>query len=78
MRAGWWIEGIQKKRFKSLGGTSAEFGYRPDLFKQLGKPTVCNQIRVADTIYLSTEEGWIYLATIMGLYCRRILGWSLS
>jgi len=32
---------------------------------------------VADITYIWTAEDWIYLATIMDLYSRRIIGWSL-
>ena len=73
------LEGIQKKRFKPQGTDSNhEFGYSPNLLAKLGKPTGCNQAWVADTTYLPTDQGWCYLATVMDLYSRRILGWSVS
>lgn len=73
------IEGIQKKGFKPLGTDSNHrFGYSPNLLKKLGKPTAPDQIWVADTTYLMTQEGWRYLATVMDLFSRRIIGWSLS
>lgn len=73
------IEGIQKKGFKPLGTDSKHgFGYSPNLLKELGKPERCNQVWVSDTTYLRSEEGWCYLATVMDLYSRRIIGWSVS
>jgi putative transposase len=73
------LEGIQRKRFKPLGTDSEhDFGYSANLFKELGKPTGCNQVWVADTTYLPTRDGWMYLATVMDLFSRRILGWSIS
>jgi len=73
------IEGIQKKGFKPLGTDSNhQFGYSPNLLKELGQPERCDQVWVSDTTYLRSEEGWCYLATVMDLYSRRIIGWSVS
>ena len=37
-----------------------------------------NQKWAADISYVWTREGWLYLAVVMDLYARRIVGWSLS
>ena len=37
-----------------------------------------NQAWVADITYVHTGEGWLYLATVMDLASRRIVGWSMS
>jgi putative transposase len=37
-----------------------------------------NQAWVADITYIATGEGWLYLAVIMDLASRRIVGWSMS
>ena len=37
-----------------------------------------NQAWVADITYVATDEGWLYLAVIMDLASRRIVGWSMS
>jgi transposase InsO family protein len=37
-----------------------------------------NQRWVSDITYVSTAEGWLYLAVIMDLYSRKIIGWSMS
>jgi transposase InsO family protein len=36
-----------------------------------------NQIWVADITYIPTKEGWLYLAAIMDLYSRKIVGWNI-
>lgn len=36
-----------------------------------------NQVWVSDITYIPTEEGWLYLATTLDLYSRRIVGWSM-
>ncbi|HOF03880.1 MAG TPA: IS3 family transposase, partial [Atribacterota bacterium] len=40
-------------------------------------PEKPNQSWVADITYIWTAEGWLYLATIMELFSRKIIGWSL-
>ena len=38
---------------------------------------VPNQVWVGDITYIATEEGWLYLAVVVDLFSRRIVGWSL-
>ena len=73
------IEGIQKKGFKPLGTNSKhDFGYAPNMLKESNAPAQCDEIWVADTTYLRTGQSWCYLATVMDLYSRWIIGWSVS
>jgi transposase InsO family protein len=37
-----------------------------------------NEVWVADMTSIATEEGWLYLAAIMDLYSRRIVGWAMG
>lgn len=68
-----------KKGFKPQGTNSKHnFGYSPNLLRKLGKPDACDQVWVADTTYLRVQNGWCYLATVMDLHSRRIIGWSVS
>ena len=73
------ISGTQQKGFKPVGTDSNhQYGYSPNLLKEHGKPTQCDEAWVTDTTYLKTARGWMYLATVMDLFSRRIIGWSLS
>ena len=73
------IEGDQSPRYKPLGTDSAhDYGYSPNLLKANGKPSSLDEVWVADTTYLKIEGRWMYLATVMDLFSRRILGWSVS
>jgi transposase InsO family protein len=37
-----------------------------------------NRIWVTDITYLATREGWLYLAVVLDLYARRVVGWSMQ
>nr|WP_236347756.1 IS3 family transposase [Paenibacillus plantiphilus] len=37
-----------------------------------------NKVWVADITYIGTSQGWVYLASVMDLYSRKIVGWSLG
>lgn len=49
-----------------------------NLLNQNFDPVGPNQIWAGDITYLKTGEGWMYLAVVMDLYSRRIVGWSIS
>lgn len=37
-----------------------------------------NRVWLADISYIPTQEGWLYLATVLDLFSRRIVGWSMA
>ena len=37
-----------------------------------------NEVYVSDITYVGTQEGWLYLAVVMDLYSRKVVGWSMS
>ncbi len=49
-----------------------------NLLNQNFNPVGPNQIWAGDITYLLTGEGWMYLAIVMDLYSRRIVGWFIS
>ena len=42
------------------------------------RPERPDAVWTADITYLATAEGWLYLAVVMDLYSRRIVGWSMA
>jgi putative transposase len=50
----------------------------PNLLEQDFSATGPNQKLVGDITYLMTSEGWLYLAVIIDLYSRAVIGWSMS
>ena len=49
-----------------------------NLLNQNFNPVAPNQVWAGDITYLKTGEGWMYLAIVMELYLRRIVGWYIS
>ena len=49
----------------------------PNLLLQRPAPTQIDEVWVADITYIPTAQGWLFLAAVMDLYSRQILGWSL-
>jgi putative transposase len=50
----------------------------PDLVERDFNPTEPNRLWAADITYIRTWEGWLYLASVMDLYSRRIVGWAMA
>jgi transposase InsO family protein len=54
------------------------YGIAPNRLKEQTQLTRVNQTWVADITYLHTLGGWIYLAGVMDLFSRKIVGWSIG
>jgi transposase InsO family protein len=50
----------------------------PNRLAQAPRATAPNQLWVADITYIETAEGWLYLAGVLDLYSRKIVGWAMS
>ena len=71
--------GRQKKRYRvQTTDSNHDHPIAPNHLAQAPKATAPNQLWVADITYIETKEGWLYLAAILDLYSRRIVGWAMS
>lgn len=50
----------------------------PHVLARQFRPHAPNQAWVADITYLPTRQGWLYLAVVLDVYARRVVGWSMA
>ena len=54
-----------------------DFPIAPNLLDRNFTATAPNRIWLADITYVETDQGWLYLATVLDLYSRKIVGWAM-
>ena len=72
-------EGLRARRRPRFRGTTMSSHDHPIAPNRLAghfTATRPNHVWVADLTYLDTAEGWLYLAVILDLYARRVVGWA--
>jgi len=55
-----------------------DFPIAPNLLNRNFTATAPNRIWLADITYVETDQGWLYLATVMDMYSRKIVGWAMD
>lgn len=71
--------GRQKRRYRvQTTDSNHDQPIAPNRLAEAPKATAPNQLWVADITYIETREGWLYLAAILDLYSRKIVGWAMS
>ena len=72
------LRGCPKRRFRVTTQRDPTHPVAKNLLKQNFKAQEPNQRWASDITYISTKQGWLYLAVVMDLFSRRIVGWSMS
>lgn len=50
----------------------------PDLVQRRFNPDTPDQLWCGNTTYIATDEGWVYLAAVIDLFSRQVVGWSMQ
>ena len=66
------------KRFKLTTDSDHKLPIAPNLLNREFEAKAPNQKWAGDITYLMTNEGWLYLAVIIDLYSRSVIGWSMG
>lgn len=72
------LKGCPKRRFRITTRRDPMHPVAKNVLKQAFNATAPDQLWVSDITYISTSKGWLYLAVVMDLYSRRIVGWSMN
>jgi transposase InsO family protein len=71
--------GRQKRRYRvQTTDSNHNEPVAPNRLAEAPKASALNQIWVADITYVQTQEGWLYVAAILDLYSRKIVGWAMG
>ena len=67
-----------KRKFRHTTDSNHKLPVAPNLLNRNFKADKPNQVWVGDITYIQTTEGWLYLATMIDLFSRQIVGWQMS
>jgi putative transposase len=66
------------KKYKATTNSNHSLPVAPNLLEQKFTADAPDQKWVSDITYIWTEEGWLYLAVVLELYSRRVIGWAIA
>ena len=71
------LKALAKRKWKATTDSKHTLPVADNLLNRDFSANAPNQKWTTDITYVATQEGWLYLATVMDLYSRAIIGWSL-
>ena len=72
------IRGRHKRRYKATTDSKHSLPVAPNRLDRNFSPSAPNRAWGADLTYVWTDEGWLYLAIVLDLFNREIVGWSIK
>jgi putative transposase len=72
------LEARQKRRFVHTTDSRHEHPIAPNVLDREFDVKQANQAWVGDVTYIPTAQGWLYLAVLLDLFSRRVVGWATS
>jgi putative transposase len=68
----------RKRRFRRTTDSAHAFPVAPNLLGRDFTAAAPDRVWLADLTYIRTAEGWLYLAVVLDLYSRRVVGWAMA
>ena len=72
------IRARHKRRYKATTDSKHSLPVAPNRLDRNFAPAAPNQVWTADLTYIWTDEGWLYLAVVIDLFNREVVGWSIK
>jgi putative transposase len=72
------LRGSIKKRYRIPSGRRGVGSIAANVLDRQFTPKGPNKSWAADITYIRTDEGWLYLAVVLDLFSRRVVGWSMQ
>ena len=67
-----------KRRFKATTDSKHSMPVAANLLARKFTPAAPNRVWTGDITYIQTGEGWLYLAVVIELFSRQVVGWSMK
>ena len=71
------LQGLPSKRFRRMADSKHDRPVAPNVLGRHFEAERANQFWVTDITFIRTWEGWLYLAVILDLFSRRVVGWAM-
>jgi putative transposase len=72
------IEAKRRRQFRITTRSRKTDTAAPNILNRCFKADQPNRVWVGDVTFIATQKGWLYLAVLLDLYSRKVIGWSMS
>jgi putative transposase len=72
------LAGRLRRRFRRTTEVDPALAVAPNVLDRNFRPTAPNRAWATDVTYVRTWEGWLYLAVVIDLFSRRVVGWAIA
>ena len=72
------LRSLARKKFKATTGSKHKYPVAENVLNRRFEQEAPNRVWLADITFVWTREGWLYLAALMDLFSRMIVGWAMD
>lgn len=72
------LRAVWRRKFVATTNSRHDLPVAPNVLDRQFNPTAANRAWAADITYIRTRTGWLYLAVVIDLYSRKVVGWAMD